>query len=67
MDRSIATLFGFTKAAVLFKQANGPNLYKIVAGETEAEVEALARTQNYSEENVVAYPANMGITGKACE
>jgi uncharacterized protein YciI len=51
---------------VLFKQANGPNLYKITA-EREEDVEALAKTEDYSEENVVAYPSNMGITGKACE
>lgn len=62
INTTIAKLFGFEKAAVLFKQSNGPNLYDIIADD----LEDLAETLNYSDENIITYPMNMGVTGKAC-
>jgi hypothetical protein len=51
MDKTFAKIFNFKHAKVLFKQPNGPNLYKVNALSAE-EFFQIADSEDYSESNV---------------
>ena len=60
-NQKMASLFGYQRIAILFKHVQGPNLFSIISDN----LDELSLTQDYSDNNIISYPMNMGVTGKS--